>query len=352
MLNGSDHVNIAGKTKSATKAVLAQLLYWSGALSLIMHRRLNQRAIVLMYHRVLPANLYSQSFSHPGIVVTPETFAMHMAFVQQKLRPLSLAQFRQHMESGAPFPDRACLVTFDDGWVDNHDYALPILREFGIPAVVFVATDYIGSDRPFWQEYLGYLLYQVANRSIGESILHSHGILLPSTRNQVVFRAAMAATVNRFRERSYEDIEELIGVLTRLLDSAGCDHRVDGPDQFMTWQQLCTLAVTGIEIASHSVTHRLLTRLDATTVGTEFAMSRAALRKNLGLETCALAYPGGQHDDRTRRLASDAGYRLGFTTRPGTTAVDTDPLMIPRVNIHESSTNTIPLFLTKVLRIL
>jgi len=342
-------MDFARQVKSSVKSAIANLLYWTGALSLLARRRLKGRAIVLMYHRVLPAELASRSFSHPGIIVTPETFAKHMDFLKRKFRPLSLGEFQQHLESGTPFPDGTCLVTFDDGWVDNHDYALPILREHGIPAVVFVATDYLDSDQPFWQEHLGHLLYQASCRGLGESVLRSCDISLPPPEDDASLRQLIADTVTHFREEPYENIESAIETLIHLLKTAGLDHGVCTPDQFMTWRQVESLAETGITIASHSSSHRFLTRLDEATVRTELAKSHEALQARLGLATCSLAYPGGRHDDCVRRSAIDAGYRLGFTTKPGRASVESHPLLIPRVNIHESSTNTIPLFLSKVL---
>lgn len=329
----------------------ADLLYRTGLLSFLARRRLKGRAVVLMYHRVLPAELAACSFSHPGIIVTPDTFAKHMAFLKRELRPLSLDEFRQHMEAGAPFPDGACLVTFDDGWIDNHDYALPILREQGIPAVVFVATDYLDSDRPFWQEYLGHLLYEVSRHGLCESVLRSHDISLPPPGDDANLRHAIADTVDRFRRKSYEDIEDLVGTLAGALSRSEKDPKNSAPDKFMTWQQVRALYEAGITVASHSSSHRLLARLDPPTVKAELAGAREALRARLGTETRALAYPGGSYDARVRQSAIDAGYRLGFTTDPGATGAHGDPLLIPRVNVHESSTNTIPMFLSRVLGI-
>lgn len=344
-------MNLARQAKSWAKSVAADLLFWTGVLSLLARRRLRGHAVVLMYHRVLPAELAARSFSHRGIVVTPETFAKHMDFLERRFRPLSLDEFQHHMESGTPFPERACLVTFDDGWVDNHDYALPILQERGIPAVVFLATDYIDSDRPFWQEYLGHLLYQASAHGLGESVLRSHNIRLPGPEDDASLRQAVADAIDRFRSKSYEDINDLIDKLANALSPAVSDHTASPPDKFMSWQQVRVLSDRGLTVASHSCSHRLLARLDQATVMNEFERSRQALQVRLGLDTCTLAYPGGSYDARVRQSAIDAGFRLGFTTNVGTTRVPSDPMLIPRINIHESATSTIPLFLSRILGI-
>ena len=135
---------------------VAQTLHRSGLLALRRRRALHHRAVVLVYHRLLPKG--TDTWSHPGIVVTPATFERHMRILQREFRLLTLQEFEHHVTTGIPFRPSSCLVTFDDGWIDTYTEACPILSRLRVPAVVFLPTRYIGSDRPFWQERLGWLL--------------------------------------------------------------------------------------------------------------------------------------------------------------------------------------------------
>lgn len=335
--------------KTWTKGLLAVVLYYSGVLWILAWRRLHGKAVVLMYHRVLPVAETPRSFSHPGIIVTPETFRKHLDFLQRHFHPISLAAFISHLESKQPFPKRACLITFDDGWVDNHDYALPLLHERGIPAVVFVATGYVDSDRTFWQEHLGHLLYQVSRLGVGESILQKYSIDLGSTDDDQRIRRAIAAVVDRYRSESYDSITALTSELSDALMASGHADALTPVDRFMTWAHLTELAVNGIAVASHTCSHRYLTRLDEAVVRTELTASRAALQTQLELDTVAVAYPGGQYNETARRLARETGYRVGFTTENAPAGPQDDPLLIPRINVHESASRTIPLFLCRVI---
>ena len=147
--------------RALIKRCLAYALYYSGVLWFYAALRLRRRAVVLMYHRVLPDS--ADSFSHGGIVVSPETFALHMCFLRRHFKPLSAEEFRSCLER-RDFPARACLVTFDDGWYDNEKYALPILQRFDVPAIVFVATGYIGTATTFWQEQMTRLLFTASRQ--------------------------------------------------------------------------------------------------------------------------------------------------------------------------------------------
>ena len=90
---------------------------------------MRDRCLVLMYHRVLPADRIPESPSHPGIIVSTETFEMHLECVRKRFRALSPEAFATCMESGDELPGMSCLVTFDDGWRDNLEFALPILEK-------------------------------------------------------------------------------------------------------------------------------------------------------------------------------------------------------------------------------
>ena len=154
------------RLKQLVRRSLANALYYSGALWLYARLVARNRVVVLTYHRVLPSDRAAASFSSPAIIVTPDTFAMHMETVARWFTPLSAGTFAGH--SGG----RACLVTFDDGWYDNHAYALPVLERTGVPMLLFVATNYIGGNDCFWQETLAAHLYAArAARGNGDARL-------------------------------------------------------------------------------------------------------------------------------------------------------------------------------------
>ena len=114
--------------------------------------------------------------------------------------------------------------------------------------------------------------------------------------------------------------------------------RISGSDpSFLTWPQLRQLERDGIEIGSHTVTHRELTRLSDAEALHELTASRAALEQHLHHPVPWLAYPAGAEDARVVGLARRAGYRLALTTHPGTTQNGSDPLELHRLEILDST---------------
>ena len=96
---------------------------------------------VLMYHKV--------TADAPNTVfVAPESFAAQQAYLRDNYTVISLDELEAHIESGRELPKRAVLITFDDGYLNNLEIAMPVLADYGHRAVLFVPTDYVGSDKP------------------------------------------------------------------------------------------------------------------------------------------------------------------------------------------------------------
>jgi peptidoglycan/xylan/chitin deacetylase (PgdA/CDA1 family) len=101
---------------------------------------------VLMYHKVndVPGN---------SVTVPTGLFAEQMAALRDlRYEVVGLDRVLAHYLDGEPLPPRAVLITFDDGYRDNLDNAVPVLRDFGYPAVVFVPIGYLDTMRPLPHE--------------------------------------------------------------------------------------------------------------------------------------------------------------------------------------------------------
>jgi peptidoglycan/xylan/chitin deacetylase (PgdA/CDA1 family) len=90
---------------------------------------------ILMYHRVSPSDVYDQ------LTVTPERFARQMAFLRKHFRVITLLQAIEELERGGKVQAGA-VVTFDDGYRDNLEFALPVLIRYEIPATIFVTMSF------------------------------------------------------------------------------------------------------------------------------------------------------------------------------------------------------------------
>ena len=111
----------------------------------------------------------------------------------------------------------------------------------------------------------------------------------------------------------------------------------NGDRSFLGWRHVRALERRGVEIGSHTVSHRALTGLSDSQAFTELAKSRRTLQRRLGHRVPWLAYPIGAYDSRIERLARRAGYVLAVTTEWGARQSARRPLSLDRFRILDST---------------
>lgn len=340
------------------KLTVAHTLYALGLLRLWQKIALRRRAVVLMYHRVLTPAEQAASGSHPALVVDPETFARQMQVLKRWFRVLSVAELLDHMERGVPLPSCSCVITADDGWSDNYHHMLPILREHGLPALVFLPVNYIGTRRLFWQEALTHLLVRAVRLTRQDATRRPAlaRILDPVGLGEVLDaesqdpRPAIVARLGEQKERGRAAVTALLGALA---DELGVRlERLSEVDGFIDWEQADEMARHGVTFGGHGAEHLLLTQVADADVDRELATARDVLIRRYPSMPLTYSYPNGYYTADVVARTRAAGYRLGFITRRGFVRHDDSPLEVKRLNIHQPTTRTTPLFLARVLGLL
>ncbi|MBK7947563.1 MAG: polysaccharide deacetylase family protein [Deltaproteobacteria bacterium] len=284
-------------------------------------------AAVLMYHRVLPSARARRLHVEPGMYVTPETFARHLDWLAESFALLSLAEIVEHLESGAGLPRGACALTFDDGWRDNLEYALPALRARGLPATIFAVSDRVGTTGAFWPDEVCRRLAPLGARE-RTAVLRGVGLPLAPESGEGVEAALLALKALDEAERG--DVLEGIRRATKGGAAAFAEER-----ELLDWNELDRLAEQGVSIESHGASHAILTGVSRVRAQEELTRSLAVLRARGHARLGLLAYPSGAFDDTVVELARAAGYRAAFTTQVGLASRGEDGLRQPRVAVHE-----------------
>jgi peptidoglycan/xylan/chitin deacetylase (PgdA/CDA1 family) len=291
-------------------------------------------AVILTYHRVLPAVQAAQDAVEPGMFITPTTFARHAEWLGEFFRVLPLAEVAQRLASARPLPDGACALTFDDGWRDNFDHALPVLRRHQLPATLFVVSSRIGTQGAFWPDevFRRFRLLSEIDRQRVAAALGAPG------------RGAAATEVlDHLKGLPRDGLEQCLEVLRAETPSPGTTAR-----ELVDWKELEQLQRAGVEIESHGASHAILPTLPDADLARELEEPRRALRDRGFGQHDLLAYPSGAHDARVVTAARAAGYRAAVTTDAGIAVGGGDPLTLPRVLIHEAISRTRAEFLTTV----
>jgi hypothetical protein len=111
--------------------------------------------VVVTYHRV-------SEVPDPWdpLKVSAITLEKHIRLLKTCYHLVSAKEVEDAVRGARTLPEKACLITFDDGWEDNYTVGFPILKKYRVPALIFVATDYIGTKKRFWHVRLRAALNQ------------------------------------------------------------------------------------------------------------------------------------------------------------------------------------------------
>jgi peptidoglycan/xylan/chitin deacetylase (PgdA/CDA1 family) len=301
---------------------------------------------VLTYHRVGHADAASRL--DDGVVdVAPEQLDRQLAFVRRWFDPIALGDLVAYVRGGAVLPRNPLLVTFDDGYRDNLDVALPILERHGIRATFFVATDYVEHRRLFWWDRVAWVIKATARTRLRLEYPERTEL---ATGSPSAKRAAIRRVQRIVKDRRGLELSRVLDDLERAADVrlAPDEERRIADDVVMTWEHVVALRRAGMDVQSHTCTHRVLQNLDAPELMRELVASREKLEQVLGEACCAVSYPVGKAlggSPGVRRAVREAGYVLGFSNGTGVNRAGAfDPLDARRVSLDLALTD--PLFRT------
>jgi len=279
-------------------------------------------AIILCYHRI--ADLPN---SPRRLWVSPQRFAEQLEVLTQKFMPISLSELVNGLLEGQ-VPDRAVVVTFDDGYADNLWNARPILERFGVPATVFVTTGLVGTRREFyWDELERLLLCQETPPEISLTIDGNT-------------RSWRLVTFGE-RRRAYDDLCDWLTpmapevretILAQLQEQLGGESDGRPSHRLMTVNELQTISRDGlIDIGAHTVHHPDLKSLPPERQRLEIVTSKRQLEEWLGRSVRWFAYPYGGGDIVTRRLVQETGFEAACAMVWGLVSKSTDLFWLPRL---------------------
>lgn len=276
--------------------------------------RTRRHALILGYHRIVDDFAHAARTEMPSMLTSRVTFERHLDCLAREFTFVSLDEIGARLLSGEPFDRPVAAVTFDDGYRDVYEQALPALRQRGIPAAVFVVTDLIG--RPAWQVHdrlyhlleKGFARWSDPYRALAGLLDDLRLPVREVLPTRAASRDAMSAVSSLLPALPQADVNRLAAALET---EVGNGHR-DIP-RTLTWAMLAEMQRAGVTIGSHTCTHISMPAESPATVAAELLRSKRTLEERLGTPALHFAYPGGQFNaaavDATRR----AGYRFAYT---------------------------------------
>lgn len=316
------------------RAGLLDRLFW-------LRARLGFRELaVLTYHRVArPLAPGEQRLAacgvgelDPGLVeVEPADLAAQLEVLRASCTVVSIADVRR-FSRGRKLPPNAVLVTFDDGYVEDHDIALPILRRAGVPATFFIPTGFPDAGRLFWWDRVWLTMRRCRLDLVVLDYpqrLTLHPASAPEDAARLVCQA-IKRTPGIDLSRLWEELEQRTGVALGAVEERALAART-----IMGWRQVRALREAGMDVQSHSHDHLVLNTLTPDEAHRDLERSAHVLREAVGGEVFGVAYPVGYAiSGALRRAPEEASFELGFTNGTGLCAPrGFDPLNVPRLSM-------------------
>lgn len=315
---------------------------WLSQSSNHFNRQVQGKVLILMYHRVVSDHELARQFVQPGMYVHRDVFDSHIRFLKSRFDILPFAELLDRWRQGAwNRTRRYCVITFDDGWLDNYLYAYPVLRTHAVPATIFLSTGFIGTNHWFWPDELGYLLrhyYAGAGPGDGQRVRSA------SRRRRSGNGAQDASTLIERIDSAIEgqkaapeaDIRRFTAELSAALEVGLPDWRL-----LLNWDEIHEMSGHGISFGSHACSHRVLTTLSAEVVAQEVTDSLSALRDRALNYVPVFSYPNGDYTPAIADQVRAAGYQAAVTTRTGLEDCHPPDLFsLRRIGIHNDVART------------
>jgi peptidoglycan/xylan/chitin deacetylase (PgdA/CDA1 family) len=244
-----------------------------------------------------------------------------LRWLERGANVVSLREALDALSAGRRLPPRAVAITFDDGYRDALELAVPMLERLGLPATFLLVPGFLSRAVQPWWELLAWAFSRTRCRSISfEGQVLS---LEPAVRKACCWRVAESLKRRDLKARG-RAVDELI---ERLEPTGSLGELI------LDWDGARQLARRGFEIGSHSMDHAILSEEDFDEQRRNLRESRQQLLRELGVHVDILAYPNGterDYDPVTIAAAAAAGYRYAVTTRPGWNGSDTPPYEVRR----------------------
>ena len=275
---------------------------------------------VITYHGVRPAGYVSVDSALDGSLVTAQALRDQLKLLKAHYEVITPEIFLDRLQSGEPLPERAVLLTCDDGVQNTVTDMLPVLQETGVSCLFFVTgASTFAAPGMLWYEELRLMLAEmppgpdrdlrwrikVELRSRGESpcVLVGDGT--------AISRSAMPRRDLVF----LQNVRQIFGLGEDWIERYRQDELKFRRFFLLGLRDLQHLQAQGMTIGAHTLSHPLLSQASETLAHNEILGSRALLESVLARPVRAFAYPFGNSESVTQRdlgLAERAGFACAF----------------------------------------
>jgi peptidoglycan/xylan/chitin deacetylase (PgdA/CDA1 family) len=310
---------------SKQKNWIKKALVTTGALGLAT-RLAKPSAVVLMYHSVVENPQLTENSI--GISQSRSDFEAHIRTLAHRFTPVTLEQIVEFANGGRELPVKSVAVTFDDGFLDNYEVALPILNHYGVPATFYIMVDAVATGMLPWYCRLNFAFRTTLRREWTDTE-HSRSFEIQTLQDRKAgLHAAWAAGARKtgaVQAEFVRQIEESLDV-----EPLTAKNRL-----MLTWDQVRALKRAGHVIGGHTLSHPNLAHVTKQEAQSEIVGCKGEIEKELDAPVDHFSYPhpalDPQSTEHTLQVTREAGFRSAVLTACGPVRRGDEPLGLKRI---------------------
>nr|MBN2276798.1 polysaccharide deacetylase family protein [candidate division Zixibacteria bacterium] len=305
------------------------------------HRIVRRRylLIIFTFHRIVPGGKAGLFYSPYDRGFPPEVLDKAITTIRKYLKIIKYDDFVECVIGDKKLEADSALITFDDADGDFDEYALPVLNKHDVCCTVFVPTGFVETGNLFWHVRISNLIHNLNDDDTRIKITNNTGLpdsvreifsggIPPDLPGRKALCYKLILGLNKLPDTEIKTVIDILGEIIEIKNKL--------PIGTMNWAQLKKIYAEGHSLESHSLTHRKLAGLNKDEVYRELVESKEKIEREIGNVVTGICYPAGSHSDMVAEQADRAGYKIGFTTRPGICRYplyEENRFMIPRIDI-------------------
>lgn len=310
---------------SKSKSWLKKALLRSPAFS-FANRLVPRSAAILSYHSIVE----DPGAINPilGISQDRASFESHIEILARHFAPVTVADVAEFAKSGRQLPRRAVAVTFDDGFADNYEVAMPILNRYGIPATFYIMVDSVDGGTLPWYCRIRYAFHATkAARWKHPEGTRTYDLSAPDQRS-----LARSAAWDWGAKLTGSVQQEFIAGVEGSLEI----EPVTAKRGFMMdWDQVRALRKAGHTIGAHTLSHPNVAQVSKSEAQNEIVGSKKKIEEEVGEPIYHFSYPhpalNPQWSRQTLEITREAGFKSAALTACGPVRAGDQPLALKRI---------------------
>jgi peptidoglycan/xylan/chitin deacetylase (PgdA/CDA1 family) len=308
---------------SKPKNWIKKALLQTGSLRLAA-RLAKPSAVMLMYHSVVENPQLTENSI--GTSKSSAVFESHIRTLVKHFTPVSLDQVVEFACGGKELPPRSVAVTFDDGFLDNLEVALPILKHYGVPATFYILVGAVETGTMPWYCRINFAFRTTRKRTWTDSEDgHVYKLETPQDR-----KSALSVAWGAGARKTGAVQAEFVGQIEESLEVEPIPTRV-----MLTWDQVRALKKDGHIIGGHTLSHPNLAHVTEREAQAEIVGCKQRLEQELGAPVDHFCYPhpalNPQCTQTTVEITRQAGFKSAVLTKCGPVRRGDEPFLLKRI---------------------